>query len=83
MSDKIDRAFAYLDAKLVRVRSCIEHYLEKSAGALNNATMLSIFRTTEDDVIKQFGLENNRTTHNNLRQYMLDVLLKDDDAVHH
>ncbi len=75
MSDRIDRAFNYLDAKLVKVRAFIEHSLEKNAGKLNNLTMVTVFRTTETDVITKFGLENNVYTHNQLRMYMLGKLL--------
>lgn len=74
MQDKFDRMFAYMDAKLVTVRACIESYLERGAGKLNNATAVALFRTIENDVIKQFDLTNDVSTHNNLRCYMLSQL---------
>jgi hypothetical protein len=75
MLDVVEKAFNYLDAKLVKVRSCIESYAERGAeGAKFQATVLTIIRTTEQDILNQFALPDDRITRMNLRAYIIDNL---------
>lgn len=73
MSDNVSNAINFLDTKIHKVRTCIETYIDKF-GAISNSTLLTIIRTTENEVIKQCRLPDTRMIHNNLRMYLLDRL---------
>lgn len=75
MPDIAERALNFLDTKIEKVRACIEAYIDRGNGKLNNATIVAIFRTTETEVIKQFNLPDNHMMHNMLRMHMMDRLL--------
>lgn len=77
INDPATRALNFLDTKIEKVRSCIESYLDKGNGKLNNITVVTIFRTVESEVIRQCGLPENHMMHNLLRMHMLDKLLVD------
>ena len=73
MSDNISNAFNYLDTKIHKVKVCLETYINKF-GTVSNATVLTIIKTTENEVIRACQLPDTRMIHNNLRMYILDRL---------
>jgi len=73
MSDNISNAFNYLDTKIHKVRTCLETYIDKF-GTVSNATVVTVLRTTENEVIRTCQLPDTRMIHNNLRMYILDRL---------
>ena len=76
MSDNVSNALNFMDTRIHKVRACIETYINKF-GAISNSTLLTIIRTTENEVIKQCQLPNTRMIHNNLRVYLLDRLAEE------
>lgn len=79
--DIAERALNLLEAKLPRLLKCIEAYLEKGNGKLNNTTVVAIFRSIESEVIREVGLPETTFMHNMLRQHALNKAL-DEDSVH-
>ncbi len=76
MTTHLDRAFNYLDAKIQTLRKCFESTIDRTTK-LSNQTALTAIRTVENDVIKTFGLDDSRSTRNNLRVYIVDKLAED------